>query len=1014
MSIGEFASGQKYRWRLLEKMGEGDAGEVFLVESLLDKKAAVMKRPARSAFATDVLRQATQIRTEGRVLRALESLQPLLRSAQVRTPALLDQSQESAGNADRLFIIIEKAPGIDLQTLAKAARYGLQAQEISASGLEPRASHWLAALNNCGSIPDVLVLRILAALQTLLARIHVSVLSSEADQYQGIIWNDIKSDHIFWEPFSASVTVIDWGNGKFLGQDGISEDRRASQYDDNRQFIEHFGRFLLDECPALHTQLEWPEALAPGESSEDVMLSLANRIHAVHGEELLELQKLQAQEQEICYQATPGLADLHSLAKLQTEILKYGSLPDWSSAARLRVKVAQDLAESQDTQAFLQLCQDFGTFPGEDRQKWDLLAKIMTSSKSELSLSDESLWKAVSSALMDEWGETLWELLTGLQDGVQNPWWEEISQMVRHALTGDENSPTRPFVMVNRLFYTLQSAPPIPPSAPNRESDAQENPAPILSHEAALQILQEDVIKKWQQPEPMPPNADLPYNDLEPIRATIERLVSGALEPLDKALLQARAHIQIVLDAWARKDFDTARRGLRRVLVWDPDRMRLVGADAAIRATPNWLVKLQEGPAQDANPGDYFTEMEFSGRKLRNRVGPASWLDTSLETLRALRKGSRPADLMIAHPDVLVEMPWLSQYHAVDTISLPLSGEMNADRPVTPVVEPTLTGRLEGVLNADGEFLLGMPLDTWVAEARGSSARVFQLNLTAPARARCAIKIMRPDKRDYALPLFREEVQILSVMRDVPGVNAMLECGFVMLDEGQDLPAENLAMGAGHLSGLVMRFGIDQVQNYVPLLEGKSAEGWLPYIALQLMDDKANLMNFCDAGRTNGRFLHLRQALMLSSQICDLLQAAHDRNIVYRDHKILHYYWDQTQNGVVMIDWNIARRFPEGVSPAERSSDLVQFSARALHHIFTGRPAPGALPLGPNRPEDIEQAAHQYATNWTYDDERLPNRLKEILSEALGENYSTVRDLRQDLLDMYRQMPDQAATDRAH
>jgi hypothetical protein len=109
---------------------------------------------------------------------------------------------------------------------------------------------------------------------------------------------------------------------------------------------------------------------------------------------------------------------------------------------------------------------------------------------------------------------------------------------------------------------------------------------------------------------------------------------------------------------------------------------------------------------------------------------------------------------------------------------------------------------------------------------------------------------------------------------------------------------------------------------------------------------------------------------------------------------------------VVLIDWNIARRFVEGISPAERSFDLVQFAARALHHILTGRPAPGALPMGPNRPEEIEQAAHQYNPNWTYDDERLPNRLKDILSGVLAEEYTTARALRQDLLDIYRQIPE--------
>ncbi len=90
-------------------------------------------------------------------------------------------------------------------------------------------------------------------------------------------------------------------------------------------------------------------------------------------------------------------------------------------------------------------------------------------------------------------------------------------------------------------------------------------------------------------------------------------------------------------------------------------------------------------------------------------------------------------------------------------------------------------------------------------------------------------------------------------------------------------------------------------------------------------------------------------------------------------------------------------------------ADLVQFGARALHHIITGRPAPGALPLGPNRPEDIDSASSSYAVNWTYDDERLPNRVKEIIEQVLTQGYTLVRDLQADLTEVYERL---SATDQ--
>jgi hypothetical protein len=212
------------------------------------------------------------------------------------------------------------------------------------------------------------------------------------------------------------------------------------------------------------------------------------------------------------------------------------------------------------------------------------------------------------------------------------------------------------------------------------------------------------------------------------------------------------------------------------------------------------------------------------------------------------------------------------------------------------------------------------------------------------------------------------------------------------------------------LRGQVIHYGVEQAQNFLASMDRQLSIGWLPYLALVKRNQEHNLLRYCDASYTHGWFLSLRDSLILSLQICDILQFAHDRNIVYRDHKILHYYWDVEAHGVTMIDWNIAKRQPQGLSDADKQFDLVQFGARALHHIFTGRPAQGSLPLGPNRPEDIESASTHYPVEWTYDDERLPNQLRTILEQCLNQGYTQVSNIRQDLLGIYEQL---AMTDKS-
>jgi serine/threonine protein kinase len=239
----------------------------------------------------------------------------------------------------------------------------------------------------------------------------------------------------------------------------------------------------------------------------------------------------------------------------------------------------------------------------------------------------------------------------------------------------------------------------------------------------------------------------------------------------------------------------------------------------------------------------------------------------------------------------------------------------------------------------------------------------------------------------------------------VPGITPLVECGFIKLDQGQALPSDESHASAGHLSGQVIHYGAEQAQNFLASMDRQLAVGWLPYLALVRRNPEYNLLHYCDASHTHGWFLPLRHSLILALQLCDLLQFAHDRKIVYRDHKILHYYWDPLSHGVTIIDWNIAKRQPQGLAEAERQFDLVQFGARGLHHIFTGRPAQGSLPLGPNRPEDIEKASTHYPVSWTYDDERLPNQLRLILEQALNQGYTQPREIHKDLLDIYQQLP---------
>ncbi len=319
----------------------------------------------------------------------------------------------------------------------------------------------------------------------------------------------------------------------------------------------------------------------------------------------------------------------------------------------------------------------------------------------------------------------------------------------------------------------------------------------------------------------------------------------------------------------------------------------------------------------------------------------------------------------------------------------------------------------------DKTIKLTEPLDTWlsaglrdfaVPEALGSSARVFSLiypELAGDYANHPAIKVMRPDKINYALPLFKNEIQILDRMKDTPGVTPLIGLAFIKTESGE-WPDEIAPLtksleeksSAVNISGVMDLFSADEVQAFLDELDVRASEGWLASIILPRRWED-NLYLRCDSGYTRGEFhrsFPVLTALEASFQISKILEAAHEKNIVFLDHKVLHYYWNEPRNQVIALDWNIGRMITNGNTEEMFEFDVLQFAARALHHLLTGRQAPGSVKVGPNRPEDIQNAPHQYEPVWTYDDhKRLSDQELEVLGRAIKGEYKTAADLSIDL-----------------
>lgn len=323
-------------------------------------------------------------------------------------------------------------------------------------------------------------------------------------------------------------------------------------------------------------------------------------------------------------------------------------------------------------------------------------------------------------------------------------------------------------------------------------------------------------------------------------------------------------------------------------------------------------------------------------------------------------------------------------------------------------------------LDARTGLYLGEPLDTWltagqqdyaIPEAAGSSARVFLLKNAiglSPYRRDPAFKVMRHDKIAYARPLFLEELNILAGLHGLDGLTPMLQAGYIKLTNGSGWPSEIAPLSkqmeeqgaASKITGRLVVFEPDEITDVLDQFEERLADDWLPFLILERRWED-NLYLVCDAGYTRGNFvrnLSMKQVLDIATQICGMLETAHSQGATYLDHKLLHYYWNDFRQKVIMIDWNIGHWLPGRFSPEVQQADLVQFSSRALHHIFTGRQAPGTVAVGPNRPEDIANAPTRYKASYSFD---VQNRLNademRFLEKALDGGFSSAGEMKETL-----------------
>lgn len=135
------------------------------------------------------------------------------------------------------------------------------------------------------------------------------------------------------------------------------------------------------------------------------------------------------------------------------------------------------------------------------------------------------------------------------------------------------------------------------------------------------------------------------------------------------------------------------------------------------------------------------------------------------------------------------------------------------------------------------------------------------------------------------------------------------------------------------------------------------------------------------------------EMLEIVDRLLNLLQAAHDKDIVYNDVDAKHLFWNREGYSLKVIDWGNAvflagdEATSQGIS---RQTDIYQVG-ELLYFILSGG----------HRADVPRDASHNFRLDFHQDRDNINNRLQEIVSKAVHPNlryrYSSLKALNADL-----------------
>lgn len=615
----KIAFGVKHQWMIQDTLGRGDAGEVLSVLSDDKSTEAVMKRPLQTGTGGSIMRQASQIENESRILARLGGIHHKQDSINLATPELLDTSPPSTSQTVAFFMVSQQVRGMALSEMIKKI------------------------LKEGGQLSHLWLLTVISALFTLLNEVH----------RKDVLWNDVKMEHIFWEPDSKTIACIDWGNGLLLDSTGEVGGMRPSPIADYHQLIAEMTPLITTAASDLLWDLNWP--LDHMSELDEVQIRLLEKRVRYMRDYLTAriIEKRGLINKQV--NDLPDLEGLQELLTLAVSLQKAGEDFSFDAVSQAARQLFLTYVRKGDSDSCLQIVKNITEFQGtQNALVWSLLHELLLN----LNVQQVPIEK-ISRFLFDQdWSNALWELH---RHSNQNGKLERVMALIRLQGLPAELGNVLPMQLLQELSDDLHV------HLIKRRLASKNSTAPTELSE--ISKILDALMLSWHACDEGS-NFGQVLLELREVLQVVKPYGIKVAPQLNQFVSGMLSLTRSLYQSWQSGEMPACRKLLRTLHLWDPYYADLFKLDHDLQHMQDWLDRLMQGPSPSQAAPEFLRCLITELPDVSLALGQPAWLHDLIQSLESALHHKNLSNLLNFSESQGLPMQWLSD---LDQRSLPIS-----------------------------------------------------------------------------------------------------------------------------------------------------------------------------------------------------------------------------------------------------------------------------------------------------------------------------------------------------